>query len=72
MPDSIPLNMVGSIITVTSLEAMPGGQTGQSTSLSTTLAFSSPVPEPTAFALLGIGMTGFLAFRRHFKRTSVS
>lgn len=30
------------------------------------------VPEPTSIALLGIGMTGFLAFRRLFKRTAVA
>jgi PEP-CTERM motif len=30
------------------------------------------VPEPTSVALLGIGMTGFLAFRRLFKRSSVA
>jgi hypothetical protein len=32
----------------------------------------SAVPEPTSMALLGIGMTGFLAFRRLFKRTSLA
>jgi len=32
----------------------------------------STVPEPTSMALLGIGMTGFLAFRRLFKRNSVA
>jgi hypothetical protein len=30
------------------------------------------VPEPTSMALLGIGMTSFLAFRRFFKRTPVA
>jgi PEP-CTERM motif len=30
------------------------------------------VPEPGSFALLGVGMTGFLAFRRFFKKTSVA
>jgi len=28
------------------------------------------VPEPSTFAILGIGMTGFLAYRRFFKRTA--
>jgi hypothetical protein len=32
----------------------------------------SSVSEPSTMALLGIGMTGFLAFRRFFKKTSVA
>jgi PEP-CTERM motif len=35
-------------------------------------SFSVSVPEPASWALLGIGMTGFLAFRRYFKKTSVA
>jgi ABC-type proline/glycine betaine transport system substrate-binding protein len=36
------------------------------------LSFSvAAVPEPTSMALLGIGMTSFLAFRRFFKRGPV-
>jgi len=33
---------------------------------------SIAVPEPASIALLGIGMSGFLAFRRLFKRTLVA
>jgi PEP-CTERM motif len=32
----------------------------------------SSTPEPASWALLGIGMTGFLAFRRFFKKPSVA
>jgi hypothetical protein len=31
---------------------------------------TNSIPEPTSIALLGIGLTGFLAFRRLFRRTS--
>jgi hypothetical protein len=38
----------------------------------TTSVSSTAIPEPSSLALLGIGMTGFLAFRRLFKRPSVA
>jgi hypothetical protein len=34
--------------------------------------FATVVPEPTSIALLGIGMSGFFAFRRLFKRTATA
>lgn len=37
-----------------------------------TAVTTAAVPEPTSMALLGIGMTSFLAFRRFFKRGSIA
>jgi len=39
---------------------------------SSIITTSASTPEPTSVALLGIGVTGFLALRRLFKRTSVA
>jgi hypothetical protein len=48
-----------------SVTGVSGGATGTG-SVSVT---SGVVPEPTSVALLGIGLSGFLACRRFFKRT---
>jgi len=51
---------------------LTGGSTGLSLSVIDQGFSSTGVPEPTSVALLGIGMTGFLVFRRLFKRSSVA
>jgi hypothetical protein len=53
---------------------MVGGANGPESLSVVQQAFSSTggVPEPSSIALLGIGMTGFLAFRRLFKRQAVA
>jgi len=66
---------VQSIIVQKDINLNSGGAAGASITISfVNQVFSSQgtVPEPSSVALLGIGMTGFLAFRRFFKRTSVA
>jgi hypothetical protein len=48
-----------------------GSATGITDSVNIT-SVPSVIPEPTSIALLGIGMTGFLAIRRFFKRTPIA
>jgi len=49
-----------------------GGSNGVVVSIIDQGFSSTGVPEPASFALLGIGMTGFLAFRRFFKKSSAA
>jgi hypothetical protein len=49
-----------------------GGSNGAGVSIIDQGFSSAAIPEPASWALLGIGMTGFLAFRRFFKKTSVA
>jgi len=51
------------------------GFSGSATGATDTVSITSVpnvIPEPTSIALLGIGMTGFLAIRRFFKRTPIA
>jgi hypothetical protein len=52
------------------LSGVTSGDTG---TVSFSVTASTPaVPEPTSMALLGIGMAGFLAFRRLLKRHAIA
>jgi hypothetical protein len=59
-------------ITVTKDIILNAGVSGASSVSVVSQGFSTGVPEPSSVALLGIGMTGFLAFRRLFKRHAVA
>src|SRR5262249_22993952 len=70
--DSIVLDGTAQDIHVTKTFDLVAGKFHPSILTEVDPAYSQLVPEPTSLALLGIGMTGFLAFRRFFKRTSVA
>jgi PEP-CTERM motif len=59
-------------IFVTKDISIMGGSTGETLSVVQQAFSSTGVPEPSSMALLGIGMTGFLAFRRLFKRQAIA
>jgi hypothetical protein len=72
--DTVTFGGVQSILVTKDISIM-GGSTGETLSF-VQQAFSSTggttTPEPASWALLGIGMTGFLAFRRLFKKHAVA
>jgi hypothetical protein len=71
-PDTVSIPAGVSSILVQKDILINGGSLGAGVSFVNQGFSSSTVPEPASLALLGIGMTGFLAFRRFFKKTSVA
>jgi hypothetical protein len=69
--DLVTFAGVQSILVTKDISIM-GGSTGETLSVVQQGFSSTGVPEPSSMALLGIGMTGFLAFRRLFKRHAVA
>ncbi len=61
-----------SSILVTKDIFLVGGSAGVTLSVIDQGFSSTSIPEPGSMALLGIGMTGLLAFRRFFKRTTIA
>jgi len=49
-----------------------GGTIAGSGSFTEKVTATASTPEPTSMALLGIGLTGFIAFRRFFKRMAIA
>jgi len=72
--DSITFNAAANSYIVQKDILLNGGSAGVTVSIINQAFSSTPtgIPEPASIALLGIGMTGFLAFRRLFKRASVA
>jgi hypothetical protein len=81
--DEIKIKFAGPVTYVTGSFSFDANQTGPVTVSSvvttpsggvvkTSVLGITSIPEPSSMALLGIGMTSFLAFRRLFKRTPIA
>jgi len=71
-PVNLTSDQTSIVVTKDIILTVPSGTTGIATLSFINQGYSlSAVPEPTSMALLGIGVTGFFAFRRFF-RTAVA
>jgi hypothetical protein len=70
LPVKFSFSITGTAISVASYTI--SGSNGSTALGGAGILAPASVPEPASLALLGIGMTGFLAFRRFFKKTSVA